>query len=156
MIRIIGDIDGYYCTIKLSYPSPCIWSLWHNNYSSHSYSATLRATQVVWTQMMVTLGIWYIDEGFLVWIIPSTYQSHESKVWACITSFVPICIWYITWCLTVYTCVPVIMTLFFIHAFLFRFIDTHVLLYARHLALILPLVGEFSDSPRSACLDPGV
>ena len=28
--------------------------------------------------------------------------------------------------------------------------------YARHLALILPLVGELSDSPSSACPDPRV
>jgi len=30
------------------------------------------------------------------------------------------------------------------HAFLLGFINTRVLVYARHLALILPLVGEFS------------
>ena len=46
---------------------------------THSNSVTLRATQVVWTQIMATLGIWYIDEGFLVWIIPSTYQSHDPQ-----------------------------------------------------------------------------
>ena len=50
--------------------------------------ATLRTTQVVWVQMMVTSDMWYIDEGLLVWIIPSTYQPHESIIWAYTTSFV--------------------------------------------------------------------
>ena len=26
-------------------------------------------------------GIWYINEGFLIWIIPSTYLSHEAVIW---------------------------------------------------------------------------
>ena len=55
---------------------------------THSSSVTLRATQVVWIQMMVTSDIWYIYEGFLVCIFPSTYQPHESIIWAYITSFV--------------------------------------------------------------------
>jgi len=42
---------------------------------------------------MTTWGIWYIYEDFLIWIIPSTYQSHESIIWACTTSFVHICIY---------------------------------------------------------------
>jgi len=36
----------------------------------------------------MTLGVWYIHEGFLVWIVPSTYQFHEPIIWACISSFV--------------------------------------------------------------------
>jgi len=59
-----------------------------------------------------------IYEGFLIWIIPSMLQSHESKVWACITSFVQTCIY----CITIYliTClyVPVLMTHFHVHVFL--------------------------------------
>ena len=35
----------------------------------------------------------YIYEGFLIWIIPLTYQSHESIIWACTTSFVQTCIY---------------------------------------------------------------
>jgi len=46
-----------------------------------------------WIQIMVIWDIWYIDEGFLIWIIPSTYQSHESIIWACTTSFVHTCIY---------------------------------------------------------------
>jgi len=30
--------------------------------------------------MMVTSDMWYIDEGFLIWIIPSTYQPRESII----------------------------------------------------------------------------
>ena len=36
------------------------------------------ANQVVYTQITVTRAIRYIDEGFLIWIIPSTYLSHEA------------------------------------------------------------------------------
>ena len=46
----------------------------------------------------------YIYEGFLVWLIPSTYLSHEAVNWACTTDFS--CIWFysvlsvlsILWC----------------------------------------------------------
>jgi len=29
----------------------------------------------------VERGIWYKDEGFLIWIIPSMYLSHEAIIW---------------------------------------------------------------------------
>jgi len=35
----------------------------------------------------MTCDIWYIDEGFLVWIILSTYLSHEAINWVCTASF---------------------------------------------------------------------
>ena len=35
----------------------------------------------------MTWVIGYIYEGFLVWIIPSTYKSHGSVLWAYITDF---------------------------------------------------------------------
>jgi len=60
--------------------------------------------------MMVTWGIWYTYEDFLIWIIPSTYQSHESKVWACTISFVHTCIYHFTWCLRSCLRVPMLMT----------------------------------------------
>jgi len=103
---------------------------------------------------MVTWGIWYIDEAFLFWIIPSIYQSHEFKVWACITSFVHISIWYITCCVTVYSCVLVITTQFSIHAFLFGFIDTHGESMHATWHSVHHSLGS-SDSPRPACLDLG-
>jgi len=31
---------------------------------------------------METWSIWYIDESFLIWIISTMYQSHESGYWA--------------------------------------------------------------------------
>ena len=67
-------------------------TLWHMIFvaqwllQTHYSSVTLRATQVVWTQMMVTSDMWYIDESFHVWIIPLTYLSYESIIWACTTS----------------------------------------------------------------------
>ena len=33
------------------------------------------------------------DKGFLIWIISLTYQSRESRIWACTTSFVHTCIY---------------------------------------------------------------
>ena len=47
---------------------------------------------------METWDIWYIDESFLVWIVPSRHQSHESIYWACTTDFVAY-VHLITWCL---------------------------------------------------------
>ena len=38
--------------------------------------------------------MWYIDEGFLIWIIPLTYLSREPIIWACTTSFVHKCIYH--------------------------------------------------------------
>jgi len=48
-----------------------------------------------------------------------------------------------------------LMTLFSSHAFQFKFIDTCVLVYARHLPLILPIVGQLSESLGPACPDAG-
>ena len=80
-------------------------------------SVIIKTTRIVWTQLIVTWGLKYIYEGFLIWIIPSTYQSHESVIWACITSFVHICL---TWCFIAYRCVPVLTTQFLIYAYLIR------------------------------------
>jgi len=68
---------------------------------------------------MVTWGICDIYKGFLVWIIPSTYQSNESKVWACTTSFVHTCIYWFTWCFRLCFCVPMLTTQFSTYAFQF-------------------------------------
>jgi len=35
----------------------------------------------------MTWNIRYIDEGFLVWIIPLTYLSHEAVNWVCTAGF---------------------------------------------------------------------
>ena len=35
----------------------------------------------------MTWEIWYIDEGFLVWIIPLTYLSNEAVNWVCTADF---------------------------------------------------------------------
>jgi len=69
------------------------------------------------------------------------YQSHESVYWARTTGFVAF-VYLITWCL-IHDQMRMLMTQFLMHAFRFGFIDTCVLIYARHLALILPLIGEF-------------
>ena len=45
-------------------------------------SAVIMDSSVMHNQLMETWVIWYIDEGFFVWIIPLRYQSHESTYWA--------------------------------------------------------------------------
>ena len=75
---------------------------------------------------MTTWDIWYIDEDFLVWIIPLTYQSHESIIWACTTSFVHTCIYRM---LNVFiACLFVLKhsTPFSIYVFWFSLIDIHI------------------------------
>ena len=52
-------------------------------------------------------------------------------------------VYLVTYCLSACSCMSVLTTRFSIHDFRFRFIDTHVPDYARHLAFIIPLVGEF-------------
>ena len=39
------------------------------------------AIQVVYIQITITWDMRYIDEGFLIWIIPSMYLSHEAVIW---------------------------------------------------------------------------
>ena len=87
---------------------------------THSSFVTLRATQVVWTQVMVTSDIWYIDEGFLVWIIPLTYLSCESIIWACTTNFVHTCIYRMFNVFIACLYVPMLSTPFSMHVFRFR------------------------------------
>ena len=75
----------------------------------------LWTARVVRTQSMETWGIWYIYEGFLIWIIPSRYQSYESIYWACTTSFVT-SVHLITWCFF-HIRVCILTTWFPTHAF---------------------------------------
>ena len=98
---------------------------------------------------MVTSVMWYIDEGFLVWIIPLRYQSHEFIYRARTTSFVS-SVYPIIWCLIhvrVYDHDTISNACFW-----FRFIDAHVLVLARHLAFTTR--WGVSDSPGSSCPDP--
>jgi len=101
---------------------------------------------VIWGQLgLCVLNRWKhkvygIYEDFLVWIILSTYQSHESVYWARTTGFIT-SVYLITWCFIFCSCVFVFTTRFSIHVFRFSFIDICVLFYARHLALVLSVVG---------------
>jgi len=104
-----------------------IWWLLQTHFSS----VTLRATQVVRTQMMATWDMWYINDGFLIWIIPLTYQSRESIIWGCITSFVHTCIYHMFNIFIACLCVPMLSILFSMHVFRFRFIDIHVFTWFR-------------------------
>ena len=64
----------------------------NNNKILINNSSCYFAIPVLYTHITVKWGIRYIDEGFLVWIIPSMYLSHEAVIWGCTTSFA--CIWY--------------------------------------------------------------
>jgi len=112
-------------------------TLWHMIYVAqwllltYSSSVTLGATQVVWTQMMATWDMWYIDEGFLIWIIPLTYRSCESIIWAYTTGFVHTCIYRMFNVFIACLFVLKLSTLFSMHAFWFRLIDVHVFTWFR-------------------------
>jgi len=73
---------------------------------------------------MATSDMWYIDEGFLVWIIPLTYQSRKSIIWAFITSFIHLifiaCLMYLSH-VYVYLCSK--------HRFLWIFSDSYLSIY---------------------------
>jgi len=45
----------------------------NNNKMLINNSSSCFAIQVVYIQITVKLSIWYIDKGFLIWIILSTY-----------------------------------------------------------------------------------
>ena len=129
--------------------------------------------------------MWYIDEGFLIWIIPLTYQSRESIIRACTTSFVHTCIYRMfnlfTACLYVsmlfilcsmhvfqfqihrYTCftvIPLISCMLLIIACTYMLGPHHLIMYtcacyARHLALLYVLAGV-ANNPGFSCPYPGV
>ena len=53
----------------------------NNNKMLINNSLCYFAIQVVYIQITITWDIWYIDDGFLVWIIPSMCLSHETVIW---------------------------------------------------------------------------
>jgi len=76
----------------------------------------------------MTSNMWYIDKGFLIWIIPLTYPSRESMIWAYTTSFVHTCIFNVfIACLFILK----LSTPFSVHAFWFRLIDIHLFTWFR-------------------------
>jgi len=81
----------------------------------------------------------YIYEGFLIWIILNVLISQIGNL-GLYNWFYHI---YFTWCLIACSSVPLHTTRFFNTCFWLEFIDTHMHVPARHLALALPLVGEF-------------
>jgi len=119
VILIKGDTDRYGYMIKLSYSSHVYIILWH--------SITLDILVMLHRGQLDCMKSGNCDMGYIAYrwgffclVILSMYQSHKSKVWVCITSFVHICIWHITWCLTVCLCVHILITRFSIHSFPIR------------------------------------
>ena len=53
----------------------------NNNKMLLNNSLCCFAIGVVYIQITIMWSIWYIDKGFLVWIIPSTYLSHKIIIW---------------------------------------------------------------------------
>ena len=99
---------------------------------------------------METWSIWYIDEDFLIWIIPSRYQSHECTYWARTTGFVT-SVHLIIWCLT-YVRLCMLTTRFSTHAFdldlsIHVCLTMHATWHSPHYSLGSP------DSPGPTCSD---
>ena len=108
--------------------------------------------RVVYTRNTITLGIRYIGEGFLIWIIPSTYLSHEVVNWDCIPGFACIGLYFgfpVLW-LLYYTCSCPTFYLYsnppvscsYDHAMSLPYLISHavyLLAPARHLAFVSPL-----------------
>ena len=67
--------------ILLIYGCMCVRTSNNKNKTLTNNSSYCFAIQVVYTRITVKWDIWYIDEDFLVWIIPSTYLSHEVIIW---------------------------------------------------------------------------
>ena len=113
---------------------------------TNSSSVNLRASQIVRIQTMATCDMWYIDKGFLVWIIPLTYQSRESIIWACTTSFVHItCLIYLSH-VYVYLC--------FLYRFPCMFSDSVLLIYMYLLDLGFTIFSLcYLSLPVPVCLD---
>ena len=95
--------------------------------------------------------IWYIDEGFLVWIIPSRYQFHESIYWARATS----CHFYTSHSLMPLSCscMFVRMTQFSMHAFCTRIYQYTRAYPCTPLGIHHTTRWGVSDSPGYSCPD---
>jgi len=100
---------------------------------------------------MATCVMWYIDEGFLIWIIPLTYQSRESIIWVCTTSFIHTFIYRMFNVFIACLYVPMLSILFSMHVFWFRLIDIHVFtsfrIYYLSLISFMLLVITFTCMP---------
>jgi len=75
-------IYEFMCVGTLGYIPRYMGRMSNNNKMLINNSSRCFANQVVYIRIMVTWDIKYIDEGFLVWIIPSTYLSHKAANWA--------------------------------------------------------------------------
>ena len=108
---------------------------------------------IVRTQSIETWSIWYIDEDFLIWIIPSTFLSPKSVYWARTTGFVTsVCL--INWCL-IHVWVCMLTTWFSTHAFdsdllIHVWLSLHATWHSSHHSLGSFRLLEF------ACPDSGV
>jgi len=103
----------------------------------------LSATLIVYTQLLVKWGLWYIYRGFLVWITLLTYWSHVSGKWVYTTDLHAFIfyIWYM-W-LMIHTCFYFIFAVYCLLACLEYTIHwyscTRVLSWARYLAFMYSL-----------------
>ena len=98
----------------------------HDDYSRYTIVLLFLGQLKLWTQTMAIWDMWYIDEGFLVWIISLTYLSRESIIWACKPSFIHTCIYHMCNLFTACLFVLKLSTLFSMHAFWFRLSDIHI------------------------------
>ena len=92
----------------------------------------------------------YNKMRYTVYIWGFSYLNYSFDILISWISNMSLYNWFYHICFTYYIiaslCVSVLTTRFSTHAFPFGFIDTRELVCARHLVLILPLVGQLSDS----------
>jgi len=80
-------IYGCMCVRTLGYKPRYMGRTSNNNKMLINNSLCCFTIRIVYTQITLTKGIRYIDEGFLIWIIPLTYLSYEAVNWACTAGF---------------------------------------------------------------------
>ena len=87
-------IYGCMCVGTLGHIPRYMGRMSNNNKMLINNSSCCFAIRDVYTRITVKWGIWYIDESFLIWIIPSTYLSHEAVIWV-VCWFCHICFYWV-------------------------------------------------------------
>jgi len=120
-------MSRYYRLYRLSRVLCCFLNLEDNSGDINSEYSDVRYTVYIW---------WFPYLDYSLYVLISRISNLGLYNW-----FFHI---YFSWYLITCSCMPVLTIQFLIHGFWLEFIDTRVLIYARQLALILPLVVEFS------------
>ena len=114
--------------------------------------SVLTVLPILWCFLSLRNSSGYINSGYSdarykVYIWGFLYLDYSFDVLISRISNLGVYNWFCHFYFTCYLiscfCMSVLTTWFSVHAVWLGFIDTRVVIYARHLAFILPLVGEF-------------